>query len=97
MKLTWSKQPSEQGLASVGQGPRGAILKVDGKRIGTVSAVSIGWKSWRGWFWSTPPDDDLGIPWHNSHETPSFDLDAAKAECEAYVRKCLGLPEKKKR
>ncbi len=90
MKLTWSKQPSEQGLARVCQGPRGAILKLDGERVGYVYATRPS-----GWYW-VAINDTLGVTLFNSCASGralTADLDTAKAECEDYVRKCLGMPE----
>jgi len=37
-KLTFKKEASERGLARVCQGPRGYEIKLDGKRIGSISA-----------------------------------------------------------
>lgn len=94
-RLTWSRQPNEQGLASVCQGPRGAVLKVSGVRVGRVYANSVGFHDYNGWYWVArhggAGDDPTipEIPIKNTCETPTKELEVAKAECEAYVRGTL--------
>jgi hypothetical protein len=96
VKLTWSKQPNERGLARVVQGPRGAILKADGERVASVSPKPIGFHKYRGWYW-VARDDASRIPLRNSCGEPAATLDEAKVQAESYVRECLGLPKKKPR
>lgn len=52
-RLTWRNQPSERGLRSIGQGPRGRIGKVNGEDVMTVSAWGGGalYGPVRGWVW----------------------------------------------
>lgn len=93
MRLTWKKQPSETGSRRVCQGPRGAILSADGEELGRVYPFSTGLVTYKGWYWTAAGD---GVPWCNTSNAPVEDIDEAKAQCETYVRKCLGLPEKKR-
>jgi hypothetical protein len=90
-RITWRKQPNEGGLRSIGQGPRGAILRVDGEDVGRVQADgrNITCDPFRGWFWYARSDDGR-VPLKNTAgEKPVKDLEVAKAACEAYVRECL--------
>lgn len=95
-RLIWSKQPNQQGLARVGQAPRGAILKVNGVEVGHVYANSVGFHSYLGWYWTachgnlaSDTKDIPVIPLQNTYKTPDNDLEFAKASCEAYVREVL--------
>ena len=89
-RLTWRKQPNETGLRSIGQGPRGAILKVDGEDVGRVYAYGRGITGdpHRGWYW-TARDNAGHIPLRNTAGKPVKDLEEAKAACKAYVLECL--------
>jgi hypothetical protein len=95
-RLSWSKQPNEQGMAQVGQGPRGAILKVNGVIVGRVYANGVGFHNYKGWYWTayhTQKEDPKCPPivLKNTWETPIADLNDAKLACEAYVREQLGM------
>lgn len=95
MRVTWRKQPYSSGLASMGEGPRGAILKVDGRDVGHVCANRLGMKyEWRGWYWCAWGE---GIPIKNTAADHVFydDLEVAKSACKAYVVKCLSGRDKK--
>lgn len=92
MRLTWRKQPSEGGLRSIGQSPRGAILKMDGEDIGRVTANRVGWQRWMGWYWIAVSADGR-VPLSNSCAKPAATIDDAKAECLAYVKRCLAAAE----
>ena len=96
LRLTWSKQPNEQGLAQVGQGPRGAILKVNGVIVGRVYANLIGFHQFNGWYWTarhsqsdSPKCPEIQIK--NTCDSPTNDLLEAKLACEGYVREQLGV------
>lgn len=89
-QLTWSKQPSETGLARICQSPRGRILKCNGEKVATVSPVRVGWeREWKGWdFWAGHVG--FGIEWLNSHcEGPGRfvhnDIDVVCEKCKEYV------------
>lgn len=48
----WRKTPSETGLRSVGQSPRGFELREGEEVICTVSASGGGWRGpLNGWYW----------------------------------------------
>ena len=90
MRLTWRKQPHSAGLASIGEGPRGAILKVNGEDVGFVQATRVGWDfAWRGWNWYARGE---GVPPRNEASVRIATAEEAKAACEAYVRACLAKP-----
>lgn len=92
-RLTWSRQPRETGLRAVCAGPRGWILKVDGVRVGDVSAAYKGLsRDIRGWDFMARGD---GIPWKNSAAEGVFypDDEAAKTACKTYVAACLAAKE----
>jgi len=94
-RLTWSREPNEQGLASVSQGPRGAVLKVNGVRVGSVYANSVSFHDYNGWYWVARhgggSDDPTipEIPLKNTCNTPTKELEDAKKAFEAYVRGVL--------
>ena len=93
MRLTWSKQPSERGLASVCQAPRGANLKVNGIEIGAVRPKLVDWRTWDGWYWyaripSSLVGGDEGV-YHNSSDNPDETIEQAKVACETWVREWL--------
>jgi hypothetical protein len=96
VRLSWSKE--KRGYR-VGAGPLGATLKIDGAEVGNVSSLHVGGLSpvhdHGGWYWFCGSNDALGIAYRNTWTMPTADIDTAKAACEAYVRECLGLPEKK--
>ena len=96
MRLTWRKEPRKRGWPSLE--PRGAILRVDGRDVGSVYAYCVGFQKWRGWCW-VARHDDLGIQRRNTANGGRIfgTLDGAKDDCEAYVREQLGLAPKKKR
>ena len=83
-RLSWRKQPNETGLAAVGQGPRGAILKVNGDDVANVYAHGRS----GGWYYVARNNSGT-IPLRNTCDKVVKDLEAAKAACEAYVRECL--------
>lgn len=84
-RMRWRKQTNDQGLAVIGQAPRGYDLMVGDEDVASVRPVRIGWQEWRGWSWLAL-GDGVGRKLGGKHETP----EAAKAEAEAYVRRCLG-------
>lgn len=89
MRMTWRKQPSETGLARVCQGPRGAVLKVDGEDVGRVYARRVGGPGqYSGWYW-VARSDRLAVPLMNTSDSLVASLDEAKAACADYVRKAL--------
>jgi hypothetical protein len=94
-RLSWRKEPNETGLRAVGQGPRGVELRVKGTRLATVSPLSAGWQSWKGWYWVCPSNPSLGIKYCNTCSSPCETQDEAKEECEKYVRAAMCLPERR--
>jgi len=90
MRFTWSKEKRPKGLAGIGSGPLGAVLKVDGEVVGRVHPRCLGLKfQWDGWYWVAV---GKGVPLRNSYSEATFfdTVDDAKVDCEAYVRGCLG-------
>ena len=95
MRITWKKQPRERGLAGVCQIQRGYDLRIDGKEVGG----GLWCRNKDPWMWAVAKDDFLGIPWNNSAARGVYyqDIERAKAECKAYVVKCLKAREEGKR
>lgn len=51
MRVTARREPRESGLAGVVQGPRGYIIKADGKDVGRASMRYEGWgRKELGWY-----------------------------------------------
>jgi hypothetical protein len=94
MRLTWRKQPNETGLMSVGQGPRGATLHIDGVMAGRVAPRSVGFHRWRGWYWVAGWECP-GVEYKNTCDSPVETIDEAKAQCAAYVRAELAMKREK--
>lgn len=96
-RITWRKEPSEQGLARIGQGPRGYQLCINGKCIADISPVRNGFQpEYIGWMWSCASNDELGIVWKNTSAEkrkpyPMTDdgMEQAKADCKTYIVTCL--------
>lgn len=90
MRLTWSREPRERGLAGVCQGERGKDLKLSGCRIAYVRTFGRYHPLYgRGlWYWVASSDKD-GIPLRNTCGAPNSTLEDAQQACEAYVRECL--------
>ena len=89
MRVTWRKQPHEPGLASIGEGPRGAILRVDGEDVGHVYARRLGMAfEWKDWYWTARGE---GVDPRNSSAEGRYydDIEAAKADCRAYIMERL--------
>ena len=90
--LRWSLQPRVTGLAAVCASPRGHVLKYGGEVVAGISPWTPGGFSseYRGWYWYTPSNDDLGIRFTNTYSPtgPDWDdgeLDKAKAFVRARV------------
>ena len=93
-RLTWRKEPSEKGLARIGQGPRGADLRVGTSAVAHVRAARRDLGGSYYWYWYGSATE-LGIPHRNTaserRDWPNTDegFEAAKADCQAYVERCL--------
>jgi len=72
----WSKQPSEGGLASVVQGPRGYRLRANGETILSVSSLR---RQSNAWYWY-----GLG---QNTCDAPTKTKDEAKTQADAFYKK----------
>ena len=96
-RITWRKEANEQGLARIGQGPRGYELRINGNRVADISPVRNGFKlEYIGWMWSCASNDELGIAWKNTSAEkrkpyPMTDdgMEQAKADCKTYIVTCL--------
>ena len=88
MRLTWSKQPSERGLAGVCQSPRGRICKVDGEEVARVVSNTVGFHVYRGWFW-VARNNSGSIPLRNTYDAAVQTIEEAMIDAEQYVRECL--------
>lgn len=90
-RLRFKREPDEQGLARVCQGPRGADLWYGGRDVGSVSPKKVGWGAgdYKGWYWCCPEIADLGIEHRNTSSAPVDTLEEAKAALRAHVEGCL--------
>lgn len=89
-KLTWRKQPNNTGLARITQGPRGYGLWLEGRQVASVSHYPIGHREYKGYYWSAPSNEPLGIKHRNTASTKVYDdIEEAKRECRAYIVSCL--------
>ena len=83
-RLTWSRQPDDSGLARIIQGPRGAVLKADGKPVAHVSP-DMGGRVYRdilGWYFYGMGRNSLNDP-DRAGIFPT--IDEAKAACKAWI------------
>jgi hypothetical protein len=84
MRLRWKKNDRERGLARVGAGPRGSVLR-DGTTIyATVNASGGGWRPLRGWYFVTM--QDVTGRWVNTCNDLVPDEATAKANALACVK-----------
>lgn len=87
MRITARKQKSETGLRSVGQCPRGFEICIDGKRVASVSAFSVGWMEWKGWYFSAVENKELGIEFRNTASEKRYTTkEEARDACLEYIR-----------
>lgn len=84
MRITFKKNPQETGLRSVGAGPRGYRINLDGKDVGSVSALggSAFNGPMRGWFYVVSGD---GFAYRNTCNEVGRSLDEAKAAAKACI------------
>lgn len=95
-RITWKKQPSEQGLARVCQDERGKVISVNGQEVGGAFPLYKGLgKEKIGYYWCARKEE-IGITGNNStiHGKPFETIDEAVAACDTHVRTCLGLKVK---
>ena len=86
--LRWHQARPASGVFAMSLEPSGADLLYGNDQVGIVVAVQgVFGEPWH-WWWSAGGE---GIPaWRSAADFPS--REAAKAACEEYVRRCLGLP-----
>lgn len=84
MRITFKQNPRETGLRSVGAGPRGYRINLDGKDVGSVGALGGGAFNgpMRGWFYVVSGDD---FTYRNTCGEIGRSLDEAKAAAKAYI------------
>lgn len=92
-RLSWRKQPSEQGLASVGQRERGFELRYGDVDVASVTPVTNGMsRQTTGWYYCARADE-YGVPRHNTYGTQHWPTkEEAKAECDKWVRARFKVP-----
>ena len=89
--LRWKKNEPERGLARVGAGPRGSVLRDGEKEYATVSASGGGWRGpIKGWYW-TCSTDAVG-QYMNTCNDLAPDEKTAKAQAMAFVKSRLMTP-----
>lgn len=100
MKITWCRVPHRTGLARVTQPERGWDIKIDGGRVGGVSAHARAWEENRGYYWCarvTPIDGRKDYMRNTAGMDKPFDCpQEAARECDAWVRARLGLKPRRK-
>jgi hypothetical protein len=91
MKITFKARPRSGGLASVGEGPRGWDIRLDGKEVGSVYAAGGGAFTgpMKGWYFVFGLDEKLGIPYINNCNKPQKDADVVKKQAKEYLMKVL--------
>lgn len=96
-RVTLKLQPRKTGLASVGAGPQGYDIKVNGRRVGSVSPLGghLGTPV-RGWYF-VASDEKLGIPYRNTCGEVGVPLEDVKKSAVAYVKQCLAAAEQGER
>jgi hypothetical protein len=93
-RITFRREPSERGLASVTQGTRGWHVNVDGERVGTVAVRAKVWdmsSRYAGpdeprWYWYARIGTESS---NTASENQSLTADEAKKQCRAWVRQQL--------
>jgi hypothetical protein len=89
-RLTWRKEPNEEGLSSIGQRPRGYELRCQGERLGGVYPLTnrsdryniCGYYCAGRW-------DEKGVPHINTASQPVQTTDEAKKILMDHFRKHL--------
>lgn len=86
MRVTARREPREAGLAGVVQGPRGYIIKCNGKDVGRVSALFAGFgkAGTRGWYFYASAGD-VRINTCND-AIPFATAEEARDACIAWVK-----------
>jgi len=91
--LRWRRQPDNQGLARVGQSPRGAELRIGDKCLARVypwQEPSASWgrggdlSTYKGWYW-VATSRTYDVPLKNTCREPVKTIEEAKAAAKAYV------------
>jgi hypothetical protein len=75
---------------------------VAGKQCGRAACYG-GWRvAWvwpikNEWYWIAESDEDSGIKYRTTRHLPASSMAEAEAECDAYLRQCLGLPARRRK
>jgi len=87
MKITFKLRPRETGLRAVGAGPRASEIRLDGRQIGSVSAVGGGWRGpIKGWMWVVYGGEPLpDSPFVNTSHRLVATADEAKRAAKAWI------------
>lgn len=103
-RLAWVKEPTDPGRATTVGPPLGGKFLLNEKIVvGEVKPLRIGFGQYRGWYWlafpTNLPEDfsHLIVTPYSSKIFPLEDLNDAKRECDAYLRKQLLISPVKKR
>ena len=83
--MTWSRIPKERGLAAVGQGERGWILKRDGERIATVDVLYRNWSRVKTGYYFYARAGLVSINTAARQDPPFETAEEAKAACRKWV------------
>jgi hypothetical protein len=92
--LVWRPERHETGLARITESPRGATLYANGVEVANVMANRTAPMEYKGWFWVARNEASEKLPFEvpskNTCHRPTDDLEVAKAECKAYMKRKLG-------
>lgn len=90
-RLRWKKDPKETGLSAVASDPAQRPSELhDGTRC-YATVYSHGYHAlsrFEGWYW-VANDEDVGVPYRNTCDSPVATEAEAKAAALGYVRTCI--------
>lgn len=78
-RLAWRRQPRELGLAGIVQGERGYQLRHQGKCLGGVYPIYLGFSRKRIGYHAYGRWEEYGVPYLNTCEEPVATVEEAKA------------------
>lgn len=85
MRITFKKNPPQQGLLSVGAGLRGSEIRIDGVRVGSVDAHSRG-NMRPGWYFYVHSNGLFeGSPFINTCNAPHASESEARAAAKEWI------------
>lgn len=95
-RLRWKKGKRETGLRSIVAGNPGSYLHDGETTYAYVREHSERHTGRKGWYWSCPSNEASGIEHMNTASVELPSEAEAKAEAQAYIKKCLAKHQKSK-